>query len=387
MARIGDGGDLLKCSFCGKSQKQVKKLIAGPGVYICDECIDLCNEIIEEELAEAGEVKLDELPKPTEIHEFLDQYVVGQATTKRTLSVAVYNHYKRIQAGERSRAAGGDASDGIEIAKSNILMLGPTGCGKTYTGEMASDLVGVPFMAVDLAKFSEVGYVGQNVADILVDLLIAAGGNPQVAQVGIVYLDEIDKIAHEPGLYRDVSGTGVQKGLLQLVEGVDNTIDLGSERISLSTRHVLFIAGGVYDNLDAIVRKRLDRQGRNGDWREHLNTGDFVKFGMIRQLMGRFPVRVVYCLLSTQDLKDILVKSEGSPLRAYVDDFKAWDIDLAFTDGALTEIAHKAEQEGTGARGLVSILHKVLHEEMFRLPGAYTGEFVVDENLVRARYR
>jgi len=238
-----------------------------------------------------------------------------------------------------------------------------------------------------LAKFSEVGYVGQNVADILVDLLVAAGGNPQVAQLGIVYLDEIDKIAHEPGVYRDVSGTGVQKGLLQLVEGVENTIEFGRERISLSTKHVLFIAGGVYESLEAIVRKRLDRQGHNGDWREHLLTEDFVKFGMIRQLMGRFPVRVVYCLLSTQDLKDILVKSEGSPLKAYVDDFKAWDIDLSFSDGALTEIAHQAEHEGTGARGLVSILHRVLHEEMFRLPGTYRGELVVEENFVRARFR
>jgi ATP-dependent Clp protease ATP-binding subunit ClpX len=329
---------------------------------------------------------------PSDLKVELDRFIIGQDPGKKIMATAISFHYRRLGAAfKRSAEENREDLDSIlrqtRTPKANILIVGPTGCGKTYTSEIASELVGVPFMAVDLAKFSEVGYVGQNVADILVDLLIAAGGNSQVAQLGIVYLDEIDKIAHEPGVYRDVSGTGVQKGLLQLVEGVENTIDLGSERISLSTKHVLFIAGGVYENLDAIVRKRLDRQGHNGDWREHLLTEDLVKFGMIRQLMGRFPVRVVYSLLSTQDLKDILVKSEGSPLKAYVDDFKAWDIDLAFTDGALTAIAHQSEQEGTGARGLVSILHKVLHEEMFRLPGTYKGELVIDENFVRARCR
>ena len=328
---------------------------------------------------------------PAELKDELDRFIIGQDPGKKIIATAISFHYRRLGAAFKQTAEENrDDLDSIlrhtRTPKANIMIVGPTGCGKTYTSEIASSLVGVPFMAVDLAKFSEVGYVGQNVTDILVDLLISAGGNPQVAQLGIVYLDEVDKIAHEPGAYRDVSGTGVQKGLLQLVEGVENTIDLGNERISLSTKHVLFIAGGVYEKLDDIVRKRLGRRGHNGDWREHLMTEDFVKFGMIRQLMGRFPVRVVYCLLSTQDLKDILVKSEGSPLKAYVDDFKAWDIDLAFTDGALTEIAHKAEHEGTGARGLVSILHKVLHEEMFRLPGTFTGEFVVDENFVRARF-
>jgi ATP-dependent Clp protease ATP-binding subunit ClpX len=329
---------------------------------------------------------------PADLKVELDRFIIGQDHGKKIISTAISFHYRRLgaafkQSAQENREDLGSILRHTRTPKANIMIVGPTGCGKTYTSEIASGLVGVPFMAVDLAKFSEVGYVGQNVADILVDLLISAGGNPQVAQVGIVYLDEIDKIATEPGVCRDVSGTGVQKGLLQMVEGVENTIDLGSERISLSTKHVLFIAGGVYENLDGIVKKRLGPQGHNGDWREHLMTEDFVKFGMIRQLMGRFPVRVVYSQLSTQDLKDILVKSEGSPLMAYVDDFKAWDIDLAFTDGALTEIAHRAEQEGTGARGLVSILHRVLHEEMFRLPGAYTGEFTVDENFVRERFR
>jgi ATP-dependent Clp protease ATP-binding subunit ClpX len=333
---------------------------------------------------------------PADLKVELDRFIIGQDPGKKIISTAISFHYRRLGAAfKQSTMEIGEDLESVlrntRTPKANIMIVGPTGCGKTYTSEIASSLVGVPFMAVDLAKFSEVGYVGQNVTDILVDLLISAGGNPQVAQVGIVYLDEIDKIATEPGVFRDVSGTGVQKGLLQMVEGVENTFDLGSERISLSTKHVLFIAGGVYENLEGIVKKRLDRLGpnggHNGDWRKHLMTEDFVKFGMIRQLMGRFPVRVVYSRLSTQDLKDILVKSEGSPLKAYVDDFKAWDIDLAFTDGALTEIAHRAEQEGTGARGLVSILHRVLHEEMFRLPGTYTGAFVVDENFVRERFR
>lgn len=328
---------------------------------------------------------------PSELKVELDRFIVGQDPGKKIIATAISFHYRRLGAAFKQSA--GDNQENLDsilqqtrTPKANILIVGPTGCGKTYTSEIASSLVGVPFMAVDLAKFSEVGYVGQNVADILVDLLISAGGNSQVAQLGIVYLDEIDKIAHEPGVYRDVSGTGVQKGLLQLVEGVENTFDVGNERISLSTKHVLFIAGGVYENLEGIVKKRLGHKGHNGDWRDHLLTEDFVKFGMIRQLMGRFPVRVVYSLLSTQDLKDILVRSAGSPLKAFVDDFKAWDIDLSFSDGALTAIAHKAEQEGTGARGLVSILHKVLHEEMFRLPGTYTGELTVDENFVRARF-
>jgi ATP-dependent Clp protease ATP-binding subunit ClpX len=349
------------------------------------------GELHERQVSDVVQQIMEFNKTPADLKGELDRFIIGQDPGKKIMATAISFHYRRLGAAFKQSAQENrnDLESILRLTrtpKANILIVGPTGCGKTYTSEIASGLVRVPFMTVDISKFSEVGYVGQNVADILVDLLISAGGNPQVAQVGIVYLDEIDKIAHEPGVYRDVSGTGVQKGLLQLVEGVENTIDLGSERISLSTKHVLFIAGGVYENLDGIVKKRLGTRGHNGDWRKHLMTEDFVKFGMIRQLMGRFPVRVVYCRLSTQDLKDILVKSEGSALKAYVDDFKAWDIDLAFTDEALTEIAHRAEQEGTGARGLVSILHRVLHEEMFRLPGTYTGKFVVDEDLVRESF-
>jgi ATP-dependent Clp protease ATP-binding subunit ClpX len=271
--------------------------------------------------------------------------------------------------------------------KANILIVGPTGCGKTYTGEVASRLVGVPFAVEDLTKFSEVGYVGQNVSDILLDLLIAAGGNSHVAQMGIVYLDEIDKIATESVVYKDVSGRGVQKGLLKLVEGAENTIDLGKERISLSTRHVLFIAGGVYEALEGIVTRRMTKDGLEGDWKDCLLTDDFVAYGMERQLMGRFPIRAVYDHLSLEDLRDIMLKSEESPSRAYVNDLKAWGIDLIFTDEALTEVARRAEQERTGARGLISILHQVLLEDMYRLPGTHTGELLVDGRYVRERAR
>ena len=285
-----------------------------------------------------------------------------------------------------------DSGGDIDIAlrntktpKANIMIIGPTGCGKTYTSETASNLVGVSFVHEDMTKFSEVGYVGQNASDILVDLLLAAGGNPNVAQMGIVYFDEIDKIATETVAYKDVSGRGVQKGLLHMVDGSQNTVHIGKERISLSTQHVLFIAGGAFENLDTIVKKRMARQGIEGNWRHYLMADDLVAFGMERQLVGRFPVRVVYDQLTTQDLKKIMTQSQGSALLAYTHDLKAWGIDLELTDDALTEVARHAELEGTGARGLVSILHRVLLEDMYQLPGNFTGKFVVEQNTVRER--
>lgn len=327
---------------------------------------------------------------PADLKAELDRFVIGQEKGKKVISTAIAFHYRRLGSALKHAivANGGDIDAALRntrTPKANIIMVGPTGCGKTYTSEVASRLVGVPFVAEDLTKFSEVGYVGQNASDILVDLLISAGGNPHVAQMGIVYLDEMDKIATEPVIYKDVSGKGVQKGLLKLVEGAENTIDLGKERIALSTKHVLFIVGGVYEGLDAIVKNRMARHGLQGDWEDWLLTDDFVAYGMERQLMGRFPVRVVYNALTTQDLKDIMIRSEDSPLQAYVNDLKAWGIDLKFTDGALTEVAQRAEQEGTGARGLISILHRVLLDDMYRLPGTCTGELVVDAGYVRAR--
>ena len=327
---------------------------------------------------------------PTTLKSELDRFVIGQEKGKKILATAIAFHYRRL--GSSLKRALGDFKGDIEAAlkgtrtpKANILMVGPTGCGKTYTSETASELVGVPFVVEDLTKFSEVGYVGMNVPDILVDLLVSGGGNPYVAQMGIVYLDEMDKIAAETSTVRDVSGKGVQKGLLKLVEGVDNTLEFGKERLNLSTKHVLFIAGGAYDSLEGIVRNRLARLNVTGDWRDHLATEDLVSFGMERQLVGRFPVRVVYDRLTTQELQDILIKSADSPLLAYVQDLKAWGIELRYTEDALAEIARRAKKEGTGARGLTGILHRVLLEDMFRLPGSYTGELMMDGAYIREK--
>jgi ATP-dependent Clp protease ATP-binding subunit ClpX len=320
----------------------------------------------------------------------VDRFVIGQEKGKKIIATAIAFHYRRL--GSSLQRALGENNGDIEVAlkstrtpKANILMVGPTGCGKTYTSETASELVGVPFVVEDMTKFSEVGYVGMNVSDILVDLLVAGGGNPHVAQMGIVYLDEVDKIAAETSSVRDVSGKGVQKGLLKLVEGVDNTLEIGKERLNLSTKHVLFIAAGACDSLEGIVRNRLARLNVVGDWRDYLATEDLVSFGMERQLVGRFPVRVVYDRLTTRELQDILVKSADSPLLAYVQDLKDWGIDLRYTDEALGEISRRAKKEGTGARGLTGILHRVLLEDMFSLPGAYTGELMMDGAYVREK--
>jgi ATP-dependent Clp protease ATP-binding subunit ClpX len=327
---------------------------------------------------------------PAELKSDLDRFIIGQEKGKKIMATAIAYHYRRLGHALKEALAnnGTDIDQALRqtrTPKANIVLIGPTGCGKTYTAEIASNLVGVPFVVEDLTKFSETGYVGQNTSDILVDLLVAAGGNPQVAQMGIVYLDEVDKIATEAASYRDVSGRGVQKGLLKLVEGVENTVEFGKERLSLSTKHVLFIAGGVFERLDAVVQKRMDLHGFTGEWRQHLLTEDLVVFGMERQLMGRFPVRVAYDLLTTQNLMDILTQSEDSPLKAYVQDFQTWGIELVFTQEALKSVALKSQQERTGARGLISILNRVLGEDMFRLPGTHTGRLEVDESYVRLR--
>ncbi|HBD07974.1 MAG TPA: hypothetical protein DCZ69_06900 [Syntrophobacteraceae bacterium] len=344
----------------------------------------------EEQTSQAVQEIIEFDKTPGELKAAMDGFIIGQEKGKKVISTAIAFHYKRLGGALKKALAENDGDIDLALRntrtpRANVLMIGPSGCGKTYTSQTTSRLVGVSFVHEDMTRFSEVGYVGQDATDILVDLLMAAGGNPQVAQMGIVYLDEIDKIATEPVSFKDVSGRGVQKGLLHLVDGADNTVHIGKERISLSTRHVFFIAGGAFENLEPAVKKRMARQGFQGNWKDHLLTDDLVAFGMERQLMGRFPVKVMYDQLTTQDLKDIMTRSADSVLLAYTNDLKAWAIDLEFTDGALTEVARRAEQEGTGARGLISIIHRVLLEDMYRLPGSHTGAFVVDAGYVRER--